>query len=137
MLAEGAKPMQTDLYPIRQGGGDLLASYRERELTLRDLLQMLRRRQRIVYGATGLVVLLAILLCIVSTRRYQATGTIQVQRESSDGLDLESLTGAGGNPVDALNADINIQTQASILQSNSLALRTIHNLKLLDPGRIP
>jgi succinoglycan biosynthesis transport protein ExoP len=132
MLAEGAKPMQTDLYPIRQGGGELLASYRERELTLRDLLQMLRRRQRIVYGATGLVVLLAILLCIVSTRRYQATGTIQVQRESSDGLDLESLTGAGGNPVDALNADINIQTQASILQSNSLALRTIQNLKLLD-----
>ena len=132
MLAEGAKPMQTDLHPIRQGGGDLLASYRERELTLRDLLQMLRRRQRIVYGATGLVLLLAILLCIVSTRRYQATGTIQVQRESSDGLDLESLTGAGGNPVDALNADINIQTQASILQSNSLALRTIRNLKLLD-----
>jgi len=50
MLAEGAKPMQTDLHPIRQGGGDLLASCRERELTLRDLLQMLRRRQRIVYG---------------------------------------------------------------------------------------
>src|ERR1700677_4721600 len=99
MLAEGAKPMQTDLNPIRQRSGELLGSYQERELTLRDLLQMLRRRQGIVYGATGAVVVLAILFCIFSTRRYQATGTIQVQKESSDGLDLDTLTGSGGNTV--------------------------------------
>jgi capsular exopolysaccharide synthesis family protein len=107
-----------------------LNAYEERELTVRDLLQMFRRRRAIVYCATGVILALGILLCVFSTRRYQATGTIQVQKESSDGLDLDTLTGAGGNAVDALNADINIQTQASILQSNELALRTIQKLGL-------
>ena len=55
-----------------------------------------------------------------------------MQKESSDGLDLESLMGAAANQSDALEADINIQTQASILQSNELALRAIRNLKLED-----
>jgi succinoglycan biosynthesis transport protein ExoP len=123
--------MQPDLYPTtRPRSGNLLNSYEERELTLRDLLQMFRRRRVIVYAATGVIFVLGILLCVFSTRRYQATGTIQVQKESSDGLDLDTLTGAGANPMDALNADINIQTQASILQSNELALRTIRTLKL-------
>ena len=66
----------------------------ERELTLRDLLQIFRRWRVTVFAVTGLCFVLAILLCILTTRRYQATGTIQVQKESSDGLDLDSLTGS-------------------------------------------
>ena len=130
MFAEGAKQMQTDLYATRRQSEDLLSAYRERELTLSDLFQMFRRRHAIVYGATGVILVLGILLCALSTRRYQATGTIQVQKESSDGLDLDTLTGGGGNPMDALASDINIQTQASILQSNELALRAIQKLGL-------
>ena len=123
--------MQPDLYPTtRQQSGNSLNSYEERELTLRDLLQMFRRRRVIVYAATAIIFALGVLLCVLSTRRYQATGSIQVQKESSDGLDLDTLMGAGANPVDALNADINIQTQASILGSNELALRTIRTLNL-------
>ena len=124
--------MQPDLYPTRRQSAELLESYLERELTLRDVIQMFRRRSKIVYGATGAIVLLAILYCAVSVRRYQAVGTIQVQSESSDGLNLDSLVGAGANNTDALAADINIQTQASVLQSNALALRVIRDLKLLD-----
>lgn len=123
---------QADLYLARQRNGDALSPTREQELTLRDLLQMVRRRRSIVYAATGVMFTLGILYCVFSTRRYEATGTIQVQKESSDGLDLDSLTGVSGTAVDALNADINMQTQASILQSDTLALRTITNLKLID-----
>jgi capsular exopolysaccharide synthesis family protein len=93
---------------------------------------MFRRRRVTVYAATGVFFALGILLCVLSTRRYQATGTIQVQKESSDGLDLDTLMGSAGDTTDALNADINIQTQASILQSNALALRAIRTLKLED-----
>ncbi len=85
-------------------------------------------------GPPAVVFALALLFCIFSTRRYQAMGTIQVQKESSDGLDLESLMGSGSDSTDALNADINIQTQASILQSNALALRTIEKLGLENTG---
>ena len=122
--------MQIDQTAIRQRAEDSLSLYQERELTLRDLVQMFRRRRLIVFIATGVVFALAVLFCAVTTRRYQAMGTIQVQKESSDGLDLESLVGSGSDSTDALNADINIQTQASILQSNALALRTIEKLGL-------
>jgi succinoglycan biosynthesis transport protein ExoP len=122
--------MQPDRYRTSQRSEDSLSLYRERELTLRDLLQMFRRRRVIVYATTGVVFALAVLFCILSTRRYEANGTIQVQKESSDGLDLESLMGSGNTPTDALEADINIQTQASILQSNELALRAIKKLSL-------
>ena len=123
--------MQIDQTTIRQRE-DSLNLYQERELTLRDLVQMFRRRRVIVFITTGVVFALAVLFCVVSTRRYQAAGTIQVQKESSDGLDLQSLMGSGGDASDALDADINIQTQASILQSNALALRTIEKLRLED-----
>ena len=87
--------MQIDQTAIRQRTEDSLNLYQERELTLRDLVQMFRRRRIIVFIATGVVFALAVLFCVLSTRRYQATGTIQVQKESSDGLDLESLMGSG------------------------------------------
>ena len=122
MFPESAKQRQTDLYPAYRSV-DALTLPREQELTLRDLLQMFRRRRMIVYGAAGVMFGLGILYCALSTRRYEAAGTIQVQKESSDGLDLDTLTGTGSNTVDALNADINMQTQASILQSDTLALR--------------
>src|ERR1700735_2458689 len=114
--------MQIDQPTIRQRPEDSLFLYQERELTLRDLVQMFRRRRFIVFIPAGVFFALAVLFCALSTRRYQAMGTIQVQKESSDGLDLESLMGSGGDASDALDADINIQTQASILHSNALAL---------------
>jgi succinoglycan biosynthesis transport protein ExoP len=130
MFAEGVKRMQSDRYTTPQRSEESLSLYQERELTLRDLLQIFRRRRVILYITTGVVFALVALFCIFSTRRYEATGTIQVQRESSDGLDLDSLMGSGGNPPDALDADINLQTQAGILQSNELALRAIKKLGL-------
>jgi len=59
-----------------------------------------------------------------------ATGTIQIQKESSDGLGLDSLMSDAGGAADALQANIIIQTQANILQSDVLALRTIEDLHL-------
>jgi polysaccharide biosynthesis transport protein len=122
--------MQPDQYETRQRSEDSLSVYQERELTVHDLLQMFRRRRTIVFITTGVVFAFAVVFCALSTRRYQAMGTIQVQKESSDGLDLDSLMGSGGDTTDALNLDINIQTQASILQSNALAMRTIEKLGL-------
>ena len=122
--------MQSDQYISRQRNEDSLSPYQERELTVHDLLQMFRRRRIIVFITTGVVFTLAVAFCALSTRRYQAMGTIQVQKESSDGLDLDSLIGSAAGDTDALNLDINIQTQASILLSNALAMRTIEKLGL-------
>ena len=102
----------------------------EPELTLRDLLQVVRRRLPLVLLFTAIGFLLAAAAALVATRRFQATGTIQVEKESTSGLDLGSINGSTRSVTDALNSDIELQTQASILQSNALALRVIRRLQL-------
>jgi capsular exopolysaccharide synthesis family protein len=72
----------------------------------------------------------AAVYCIICTRRYVATGTLQVQKESSDAMGLDSLMSGADSASDALDANINLQTQANILQSDTLALRTIKDLNL-------
>lgn len=100
------------------------------ELSVLDLLDAFRRHRRLFFGVFGTVLLLAILFCVVSSHRYEATGIVEVGRGESAGLDPQSLSGNPPSTADALQADIDLQTQAKILQSNVLALRTIDALKL-------
>jgi polysaccharide biosynthesis transport protein len=106
----------------------------QKELALQDLPVIFRRRRKIIYRTLALFVFLAVLYSIFATRRYEADGTIQVQAKSLDRLGLENLGNAAdstsqGEP-DALSADLDIQTQANILKSDTLALKTIEKLNL-------
>ncbi|HEY0797053.1 MAG TPA: polysaccharide biosynthesis tyrosine autokinase [Acidisarcina sp.] len=103
----------------------------DKDPTLRDLVRVFGRRKKVFFEILGGTVALAILLCIFSTRRYQASGMIQLQKASSDGLGLDSMiSGASGGASDALSLNIDIQTQSSILQSDPLALKVIEQVKL-------
>ncbi len=103
---------------------------REKELTLADLVDALRRGRGLIALIFSTAMIVALVLCVCSTRRYQATGTVQVEREGAESLSSDTLMGNAPASSDAEAADINIQTQVSILESNSLALRTIANLGL-------
>jgi uncharacterized protein involved in exopolysaccharide biosynthesis len=98
------------------------------ELTLHEIWKMLWRRRRIIYGSVGVFLILAILALMASTRRYQSIGEIQVQKASTSSLGLK--TDGGDTPSDALEENMVLQTQARILQSDSLALRVINELHL-------
>jgi polysaccharide biosynthesis transport protein len=98
------------------------------ELTLREIWKMLWRRRKIIYGSVAVFFLLAILALMVSTRRYQSVGEIQVQKDSTSSLGLQ--TDGVDTPSDALEENMVLQTQAKILQSDSLALRVINELHL-------
>ena len=89
---------------------------------------MLWRRRRIIYGSVAVFLLLAILALMASTRRYQSIGEIQVQKDSTSSLGLQ--TDGVDTPSDALEENMVLQTQAKILQSDSLALRVINELHL-------
>lgn len=103
----------------------------ENDLTIQALLAILRRRRALITGTTAVCFTLAALFCIFTSRRYSATAEIQVQKSSADGLGLESMmSSAGGDASDALDANITLQTQASILQSDTLALKVIEDLDL-------
>ena len=98
------------------------------ELTLREVGMMLTRRRAIIYVSLCAFFLLAILALAASTRRYRSMGEIEVQKESTSALGIQ--TDSADTPSDALEVNMIIQTQAQILQSDSLALRVIEDLHL-------
>jgi polysaccharide biosynthesis transport protein len=55
---------------------------KQTELTLRNLLDISRNRRRVVYATVLVLGLLGATYCAVSTRRYEATGTIQIDKDS-------------------------------------------------------
>ncbi|MGA9069230.1 MAG: polysaccharide biosynthesis tyrosine autokinase [Terracidiphilus sp.] len=103
----------------------------EQDPTLRDLLRIFDRRRQILRWTAASIFLLSICTCVFMTRRYTATSEIQLQKSSSDGLDLESMLGsASGGASDSMSVNLDLQTQSSILQSEELELKVIKDLHL-------
>jgi len=101
------------------------------ELTLLHLWEIVKDRQRFVVGVMVLAAAVAISLSVFSTRRYEAKGEIQIQKDATDALGLDSMmSGAGGGASDALDANITLQTEAKIMESKTLALTVISKLNL-------
>ena len=101
------------------------------EVTIRDLLLILKRRRAIIFWTISGCILIGAITSLFLTPRYKAKGEIEIQKSATDGLGLENLT----NPMrdeqsNALDASITLQTQATILESNSLALKVIEDLNL-------
>lgn len=101
------------------------------ELSFSDIFRILNRRRRTLFTTALVVLAISILLCAVMTRRYEATGIVQLQKSNSDSLGLENMVSAGASDVgDPLTVNIDLQTQAETLQSNALALKVIKDLDL-------
>jgi capsular exopolysaccharide synthesis family protein len=102
----------------------------QNELSLNDVWSILRRRGKVIAATTGTLFAAALILCVVSQRRYQAVGELQVEKSEMDGLGLASMMGSSADATDALDGNITIQTEATILQSDTLALKVIKELNL-------
>ncbi|MGC2403480.1 MAG: polysaccharide biosynthesis tyrosine autokinase [Acidobacteriaceae bacterium] len=100
------------------------------QLTLQSLWAILHRRRRVVYWSLAVWVILGALVCIIMTPRYRTIGVIEVAKQSSDGLGLQSMMPTTEAPSDAIDTNITLQTQVNILQSDSLALGVIEKLNL-------
>lgn len=103
----------------------------DKDPTLRDLLRIFNRRRRAVFVTAAIIFVLAVCACVFMTRRYTANSIIQLEKSSSDSLGLDSLIGAAsGGASDSLSVNVDLQTQANILQSEALALKVIKELNL-------
>lgn len=102
------------------------------EWTLGDLFGVFRRRRRYFYGCLSAMLVLVTIYCLLATPRYQATGEIEVQKETSGSLGLESSVagGSSGTESDALDYSMTLETEASILESSTLALQVVKDLNL-------
>jgi polysaccharide biosynthesis transport protein len=103
----------------------------EHELNIHDLWKLFKRRWMTVACGTLVCVFLAAVFCALSTRQYQATAELQVEKEaSSSPLGVPDASGDAGSYSDPLEENIALQTQAGILNSDTLALRVINDLHL-------
>jgi polysaccharide biosynthesis transport protein len=70
-------------------------------------------------------------MCIFATRRYTAASVIELQKVSAGSPSLDGLVGNDAAAAgDAMALNVDLQTQANILQSDLLALRVIKELNL-------
>ena len=100
------------------------------DLTLTDIYRMLsRRRVVILYSIVGFVII-GILVCLFMKPRYVATEKIQVEKDGSGPLGLASAIGQDAVPLDSIDYNTTLQTQAEVLQSEALAVKTIEDLGL-------
>jgi succinoglycan biosynthesis transport protein ExoP len=102
------------------------------EFTFADVFSVLRRRWKIVLLTTLGCFACAAAVCILMPRTYQASGQMQVLKQSADDLRLEGLKSNEEPANDALAESMALQTQANILQSDTLALRVISKLGLVN-----
>lgn len=109
-----------------------IRAMRDEELTLGSFALLLKRRGRIVLHTLAAFLVLVTLYCAFATRRYQATGEIQIQKDSAGAFGLENsvMGDAADSASDALDYNITLQTEANILSSDSLALQVIRELNL-------
>jgi len=103
------------------------------ELTLRHLWEIVKQRRRIIYRATAVAFLIALSVGLFATRKYQAKGEIEIQKDSAGALGLDAMMGSGNAAAsDALDANVTLQTEAQIMESQNLALTVIDRLHLAD-----
>lgn len=109
-----------------------LRAMRDDELTLGTIASVLKRRRVIVLGTLAFFLALVTLYCSIATRRYQATGEIQIQKDSAGAFGLESsvMGDVSDSASDALDYNITLQTEANILMSDSLAMQVVKDLHL-------
>ena len=110
--------------------GDLAAAERK-EWTLADILAVFRRRRKYLVASLTAFLALVTAYCLLATPRYQAAGEIEVQKQSPGIPGLENTAAGTSNAeADSLDYSMTLETEANILQSNTLALEVIKDLKL-------
>jgi capsular exopolysaccharide synthesis family protein len=105
-----------------------------RLLTLGDLLKFLYRRRITILLVAVAFLLLGVVYCFVSTKRYESINTIEIKRPD-DSLGLNKLVpgssdSSGGGELNPLEENVTLATKVQELESEVLELRVIDELGL-------
>lgn len=102
------------------------------EWTLADLFTVLVRRRGWILAALAVSCALALVYGLGATRRYRAQAEIEVQKESQGAFGLENTTNdkESAAVTDTFDLNLTLQTESSVLQSDSLALDVIRRAGL-------
>ena len=105
----------------------------ESDLDMFAVVRILLKRRVWIYACTGAMLAAAALVCFTMTPRYRAVTQLQLLKQGLSGLSVGDASGSsGGGFTDALDFNLTLQTQATALKSDTLALQVIKELSLAD-----
>jgi polysaccharide biosynthesis transport protein len=113
-------------YP-RYGYSDFTADALDDGLDLRKYLRVIIKRRRLILGVIGVCILLGLIATFLMTPIYQATATLQIDREAANVVQVEGL-----QTSENLGDPQFYQTQYELLQSRTLAEKTVASIGLAD-----
>ncbi|HZU23075.1 MAG TPA: GumC family protein, partial [Terriglobales bacterium] len=97
-----------------------------------DYLRILRKHRWTLLACVAIGTVFSTISSLKAVRIYDAVGRIAINRESSEDLGLKN--GAPASSDDEYDYLVTMDTQARILQSDSIALEVIHRLNLDRPA---
>jgi polysaccharide biosynthesis transport protein len=134
--------MNRDKIVLRSGGRSALARREDprfvskaippldEPFSLTEVTSIVVRRKWIILGGVVTGMMLALAASLMMTPKYQSTSVIEINKENSDALGLESTPAALSDGSDTLEHTITMETHARALQSDTLALQVIDQLHL-------
>jgi polysaccharide biosynthesis transport protein len=104
----------------------------DREIDLRSILGMLRRRKSVIFGTVAAVLLVTLLVLIQLTPRYTSSAELMLNTRQQNVVDIETVV--SGLDVDPGSFQTGVQSEINIITSRSLARRVVEKLGLMqDP----
>lgn len=100
------------------------------EESLKNILRILRRRKSYILWFTLGGLSLALAACIFLSSQYKATATLLVDKQNSSGLDMSSLSSLAAAVGGSDDLQVDLQTQATVLSSNTTMLKVVDELGL-------
>ncbi len=100
------------------------------DLDLRDAVLVLRRRKAVILTLFSAGLLLAVLAVVLATRHYTSTATIEVNKDSGNGLGMVDLSGITSGLGDNNEINMDLLTEQAVIMSENTALNVIEKLKL-------
>ena len=95
-----------------------------------EVANIVRRRKWVILGCTTIGLLLALAASVLMTPKYESVSVIEVNKENSDALGLDTAMQALSDSADPLDHTITMETHANALKSDTLALQVINQLHL-------
>jgi len=120
----------TQYNPSTQAASNYTPEYAKAQdsLDLREFWKVLTRRKKSILTIVGVCLLLALLLSLITSPVYRATATLQIERESSQALQMDDLFNSG----DIRDTRDFYETQFALIKSRSVIERVINELNLSD-----
>ena len=106
------------------------------DVNILDLAHAIFRRRRWIYLWTLIMVAAAGLVCVLMTPQYKAESKLEILKQDTSGLSLNTGNNAIDSSSDPLDFNVTLQTQLAVLKSDVLAWQVMKELKLVDPADV-